>query len=63
MLQKMKRYGIELSELLNISTSHGFGIECVEFMEYLVDQTVQVRTILLNTMQKLFMDHRILKRE
>ena len=38
----MKRYGIELSELLNISTSHGFGIECVEFMEYLVDQTVQV---------------------
>ena len=41
-LEEMKEYGIELSEILHISTLHNFGKECVNFVEYLIDEIITV---------------------
>ena len=41
-LQEMKEYGVELSEMLYISTLHNIGTLCLEFVEYVVDKIVNV---------------------
>ena len=43
-LNEMKEYGVELSDLLRTSNFHGFSTKCVEFLEYLIDQTVLVHS-------------------
>ena len=37
----MKKYGVEISHALQKCKVHGFGSECISFVEYLVDQTVE----------------------
>ena len=43
-LEEMKHYGVELSNALLASTSHGFGVQCIEFLEYLVDAVVNTHS-------------------
>ena len=43
-LQEMKEYGVELSETLHASTLYNFSKECVQFVEYLVDEVVNVHS-------------------
>ena len=41
-LHAMKQYGVELSDTLHASKLYGFWNECVSFVEYLIDQAIQV---------------------
>ena len=43
-LQEMKEYGVELSETLHASTLYNFSKECVQFVEYLVYEVVNVHS-------------------
>ena len=43
-LQEMTEYGVELSEMLYISTLHNIGSLCLKFVEYVVDKIVNVHT-------------------
>ena len=43
-LWEMKEYGVELSEMLYISTLHNIGTLCLEFVEYVVHKIVNVHT-------------------
>ena len=36
------KYGVELSNVLQSSLKHGFGNQCVGFVEYLVDQAIMI---------------------
>ena len=38
----MKQYGVEISDAMHICNFHGFGKECISFVEYLVDQVIHV---------------------
>ena len=40
-LHEMKKDGVEISHALQLCKLHGFGNECISFVEYLVDQTVE----------------------
>ena len=40
--QKMKQYGFQLHNTLQIAITNGFGITCAKFYQYLVDQVVKV---------------------
>ena len=42
--RKWKHYGVELSEMLYISTLHNIGTLYLEFVEYVVDKIVNVHT-------------------
>ena len=41
-LYEMTKYGVELSDVLHASKLHGFWNETISFVEYLVDQSIQV---------------------
>lgn len=41
-LQKMKQYGFQLDNTLQIAITNGFGITCAKFYQYLVDQVAKV---------------------
>ena len=41
-LEYMRQYGVELSNVLQSSLKHGFGNQCVAFVEYLVDQAIMI---------------------
>ena len=43
-LQEMNNFGVELSETLYASTLHNFSKEFVQFVEYLVDEVVDVHS-------------------